>query len=77
MYKPASSLEKGKEDPEFRKKPELALELIDKCLNRGIMPSLRLFDAGYGNNGPFLEELEKRGLKYIAVLPKNRMGVDS
>jgi hypothetical protein len=73
MYKPASSLEKGKEDPEFKKKPELALQLVDKCLNRGLIPSLTLLDAGYGNNGPLLEELEKRGLKYVAALPKNRM----
>jgi hypothetical protein len=73
MYKPASSLEKGKDDPEFKKKPELALQLIDKCLNRGLMPSLTLLDAGYGNNGSLLEELEKRGLKYIASLPKNRI----
>lgn len=72
MYKPASSLKSGKDDPEFKKKPQIALELIDKCLNRGITPALTLFDSGYGNNGPFLEELEKRGLKYIAALPKNR-----
>jgi hypothetical protein len=73
MYKPAASLENGKANPDFKKKPGIALELIDKCLNRGIMPSLVLFDSGYGNNGPLLEELEKRGLKYIAALPKNRI----
>ena len=26
---------RGKKDPEFKKKPTLALELIDKSLNRG------------------------------------------
>jgi hypothetical protein len=73
MYKPASSLEKGKDDPAFKKKPDLALQLIEKCMNRGIVPSLTLLDAGYGNNGPLLEELEKRGLKYVAALSKNRL----
>lgn len=72
QYLHADSLEKGKEDPEFKKKPELALELIDKCLNRGYRPGVTLIDGGYGNNGPFLKELEKRGLIYIGVIAKNR-----
>jgi hypothetical protein len=73
LYKPASSLPKGKDDPEFKKKPELGLGLIDKCLNRGLVPGLVLLDAGYGNNGPLLAELENRQLKYIAALSKNRI----
>jgi len=72
QYLPASSLEKGKENPEFKKKPELALELIDKCLNRGERPEVTLIDGGYGNNGPFLKELEKRELIYIGAVAKNR-----
>lgn len=73
MYKPASSLEKGKEDPDFQKKPELTVELIDKCLKRELKPGCVLLDAGYGNNGPFLKQLEERGLQYIAALSKNRI----
>ena len=72
QYLHADSLEKGKEDPKFKKKPELALELIDKCLTRGYRPEVTLIDGGYGNNGPFLKELEKRGLIYIGVVAKNR-----
>jgi SRSO17 transposase len=72
IYQPASSLEKGKEDEEFKKKPELALELIDKSKKRGYQPGIVLIDAGYGNNTPFLLELEKRKLKYIGGLAKNR-----
>ncbi|MBO1347020.1 MAG: transposase [Hormoscilla sp. GUM202] len=72
QYLHADSLEKGKEDPEFKKKPELALELIARCLNRGERPEVTLIDGGYGNNGPFLKELEKRGLIYIGVVAKNR-----
>ena len=72
IYQPASSLEKGKEDDEFKKKPELALELIDRSKKRGYQPGIVLIDAGYGNNTPFLLEIEKRKLKYIGGLAKNR-----
>ena len=33
---------------------------------------MTLIDGGYGNNGPFLKELEKRGLIDIGVVAKNR-----
>jgi hypothetical protein len=72
IYQPASSLDKGKDDEEFKKKPELALELIDKSIKRGYQPGIVLIDAGYGNNTPFLLELEKRKLKYIGGLANNR-----
>ena len=72
LYKHASSLENGKEDPEFQKKPEIALALVDRCLERGLTPGLILLDAGYGNNAPLLKELESRGLKYVAAIHKTR-----
>ncbi len=62
LYQHANSLCEGKKDPEFKKKPELALALIDRSLMRGYRPSLVLIDAGYGNNTTFLQELEKRQL---------------
>jgi len=73
MYKPASCLEKGKEDPEFQKKPQIAIDLVDRCLNRGLKPGCVLLDAGYGNNGPLLKQLEDRNLQYVAALSKNRI----
>lgn len=72
LYQHASSLPEGKKDSEFRKKPELALELIDRCKQRGYRPGIVVIDAGYGNNKTFLLELEKRELKYIGGLAKNR-----
>lgn len=72
LYKHASSLEKGKEDPEFQKKPDMALALVDKCIERGATPGRILLDAGYGNNTPLLKELENRGLKYVAAINKKR-----
>ena len=72
LYQHASSLPEGKKDPEFKKKPELALDLIDRSKERGYRPGIVVIDAGYGNNTTFLLELEKRQLKYIGGLAKNR-----
>jgi len=72
LYQHASSLAEGKKDIEFKKKPELALELIDRSLERGYRPGIVLIDAGYGNNITFLLELEKKKLKYLGGLAKNR-----
>lgn len=72
LYQKADSLPGGKTDPEFKKKPEIARDLIDKSLARGYRPGIVLIDAGYGNNTSFLQELENRQLKYIGGIAKNR-----
>ena len=72
LYQKADSLPKGNADPEFKKKPEIARDLIDQSLARGYQPAIVLIDAGYGNNTSFLKELEKRKLKYIGGIAKNR-----
>jgi hypothetical protein len=72
LYQHASSLPQGKKDIEFKKKPELALALVDRSLQRGYRPGIVVIDAGYGNNTTFLLELEKRKLKYLGGLAKNR-----
>ena len=72
LYQHATSLAEGKKDPEFKKKPTLAGELIDKSLNRGYRPGIVLIDSSYGNNASFLKDLEERKLKYIGGIAKNR-----
>jgi SRSO17 transposase len=72
LYQHASSLAEGKNDIEFKKKPQLAVELIDRSLERGYRPGIVVIDAGYGNNTTFLLELEKRKLKYVGGFAKNR-----
>ena len=72
LYQHRTSLPQGKKDPAFLKKPELALGLIERTLNRGYHPGIVLIDAGYGNNTSFLLELEKRKLKYLGGIAKNR-----
>ena len=68
----ADSLAAGKQDLEFEKKPQLAIKLIDLTLSRKYQPGIVIVDAGYGNNTSFLLELEKRRLKYLGGLAKNR-----
>lgn len=72
LYQHANSLAEGKQDPEFEKKPELAIKLVDLTLSRRYQPAIVIVDAGYGNNTSFLLELEKRQLKYLGGLAKNR-----
>lgn len=72
LYQHSNSLPEGKQDPEFEKKTKLALKLIDRTLARKYQPGIVLIDAGYGNNRSFLLELEKRQLKYLGGLAKNR-----
>jgi SRSO17 transposase len=72
IYQPASSLAEGKEDQEFKKKPEIAIDLIDRSLKRGYRPKIGLIDAGYGHNTSFLKALEERKLKYLGGVAKNR-----
>ncbi|MGI2909079.1 IS701 family transposase [Tolypothrix sp. VBCCA 56010] len=72
LYQHASSLSEGKQDREFEKKTELAIKLIDRTLERKYQPGIVIVDAGYGNNTSFLLELEKRELKYLGGLAKNR-----
>ena len=72
LYQHADSLPEGKEDKDFIKKPDIALNLIKKTIKRKYRPGIVLIDGGYGNNSTFLKELEKLKLKYIGGLAKNR-----
>jgi len=54
----------------FRKKGELALEILDQVRGWGLADRVVLADAGYGESTEFREELEKRGLSYaVGVMP--------
>ncbi len=71
LYQHGNSLPEGKKDPEFKKKPELALSLIDKTIERGYKPGIVLIDSGYGNNTTFLLNLDIRKLNYLGGIAKN------
>jgi SRSO17 transposase len=72
LYQKAENFEKGEEDPSFQKKPEIAIKLIEKSLERNYQPEIVLIDGGYGNNSDFLNKLEEKNLKYIGGIAKNR-----
>ena len=72
IYRKASNFEEGKKDPKFKKKPTIAIELIERSRDRGYRPSIVLIDGGYGNNSNFLKELEQKKLKYLGRVAKNR-----
>lgn len=73
LYQHADSLPKGKEDENFVKKPDIALKLINKTIERKYHPGIVLIDGGYGNNSTFLKKLENLKLNYIGGLAKNRL----
>lgn len=55
----------------FRKKWELAPDIIDQVRAWGLPDQVVLADAGYGDGTEFREELEKRGLAYaVGVTPQ-------
>jgi SRSO17 transposase len=58
----------------FRTKPEIALALIDRALANGIRVRAWAFDEGYGRDGVFLDNLEKRGQVFVAEVPTNFHG---
>lgn len=57
------------EEIEFRTKPQIAVELIDRALNNGVRVSAWTFDELYGRDGKFLGELEDRQQVFVGEIP--------
>jgi hypothetical protein len=69
-YTPASRLPKGKRDPGFRTKPQLAVGLIDAARRAGIGFRAVVADCFYGDNTGFTEALGAAKVAYVlAVKP--------
>lgn len=56
------------EDLEFRRKWEIALEMLDDTRENGGPALPVLADAGYGDSRDFREGLRSRGLKYVVAI---------
>jgi hypothetical protein len=67
-YVPRSCLERGREDPDFHTKIDLALGLLDKARQRGVRFRAVVADNWYGSNTAFLGALEQRTQGYVAQL---------
>jgi SRSO17 transposase len=61
----------------FRKKWELALDLVDLAVSWGLPPQVVLADAGYGDISEFRRELERRSLAYaVGITSQVRVWVE-
>lgn len=52
------------DDVEFKTKPELGLQMVDRALAAELPPGIMLADAAYGNSSEFRSGLRSRGLSY-------------
>jgi hypothetical protein len=69
-YTPAARLPKGKSDPAFKTKPQLARTLVDQAREAGIPFSAIVADSFYGDHLEFEAGLHTTGLPYVlAVKP--------
>lgn len=67
-YTPAARLPKGKTDPDFRTKPQLAVELVDAALAAGFTCRAVVADCFYGENASFEGALAEASLPYVLAL---------
>ena len=67
-YRPASRLPKGRADPAFHTKPELAWELIEEARAAGIPFRLVVADSVYGASATLEARLSAAGLPYVMGL---------
>lgn len=58
----------------FRKKWQIALELLDQSIADGIRLKWVTADEGYGETPAFLDGIEERGMKYIVEIPRSLQG---
>jgi len=73
-YTPASRLAKGKSDPGFRTKPQLAAELVSAAQQAKIPFRAVVADCFYGDNPGFVEALGAAKVAFVLAL-KPRKGI--
>ncbi len=67
-YTPAHHFEGGKEDPRFRTKPQIALELVEAAVEGGIPFRAVVADILYGEHRGFRKGLEEKRIPYVLAL---------
>ena len=69
-YTPAHHFEGGKQDPEFRTKPHIALQLVERAIEMDLPFRAVVGDILYGEHREFRRALQSRGIPYVlAVKP--------
>jgi DDE superfamily endonuclease len=67
-YTPAHHFEEGKADPEFRSKPKIALELVERAVEMELPFRAVVADILYGEHRKFKEGLESRQIPYVLAI---------
>ncbi len=67
-YTPAHHFEGGKEDPLFRTKPQIALQLVEAAVEGGIPFRAVVADILYGEHRGFRKGLESKRIPYVLAL---------
>ena len=68
-YTPAHHFDEGKAAPEFRTKPKIALELVERALEMEIpFRAVVVADILYGEHRKFKEGLENRQIPYVLAI---------
>jgi hypothetical protein len=75
-YVPDNWLEGGKENPEFRTKSQLALQLVDQAVELGLKFRAVIVDSWYARIPEFVKGLEERNAPFVVELePSKRIFV--
>jgi SRSO17 transposase len=61
------------ETVEFKRKWEIALDLLERAQRAGVSQLIALADSGYGDAVSFRDGLRKRGLQYIVGVSSNHL----
>jgi SRSO17 transposase len=71
-YTQAHHFARGKADPQFRTKRQIAAELVGQALAAGVPCRAVVADCFYGEDEPFRAGLQARGLGYVLALPPSQ-----
>jgi hypothetical protein len=71
-YTPAGRLAKGKKDPGFRTKPQIALALVDAALEAGVDFRAVVSDCAYGESADFEGALWEADLPFVVALKPSK-----
>ncbi len=67
-YTPAHWFARGKSDPAFRTKPQIALDLVNQAVEAGLLFRAVVADCFYGEHDAFRGGLHARGIGYVLAL---------
>lgn len=67
-YTPKQWFDRGANDPQFRSKPKIALELVKKAVTENLLFRAVVADSFYGENPSFKDGLQSEAIPYVLAL---------